>query len=480
MGKVMINAGGGGGVSSDELTATAGDVLKGKTAVTSDSNDEIITGTLELTGNAGTGDVVASKTFYTTNPKSKQTGTLADKNGTTQSATASLDNTNSRLQMTIPATGRYNTSSKLYTAFSSIASLIGLTAAKLANGQKVLGLTGTYKGLGNATAGQVLSGRTFSTASLSNATGTMPNNTGTPKAIQWVRLQNNRFEVAVDAGYYACGWADNSYEYLTYAQVRDTLGLTAAKLAQGQSVCGLTGTYKGLGNATAADVLSGKTFSTASLSNAKGTMGTMAGGTYTPSTSKQTISCSGKKMTSNITINAIPSTYIDMGSNGSWTVFNQGTFSGGFGFVPYYLNTSTMQQSDYSVIYENKTESNATNFDSDFNGETKYCVNVIRAIPQALVLNRAVNLTSLSRIRVEWYMYLPRNTSSDFNLLLINKNKQSISKTFYEDRTSAWSSRSFYVYSFISYDISDYSGEYFIGFQSNRSSVGISQIIFVK
>ena len=58
-------------VSSDELTATSGDVLKGKTAVTSDSNDEIITGTLELTGNAATGDVVASKTFYTTNAKSR-------------------------------------------------------------------------------------------------------------------------------------------------------------------------------------------------------------------------------------------------------------------------------------------------------------------------------------------------------------------------------------------------------------------------
>ena len=231
--------------------------------------------------------------------------------------------------------------------------------------------------------------------------------------------------------------------------------------------------------AVAADILSGKT-AYVKGSKITGTMGTMAGGTYTPSTSKQTISCSGKKMTSNITINAIPSTYIDMGSNGSWTVFNQGTFSGGFGFVPYYLNTSTMQQSNYSVTYENKTESNATNFDSDFNGETKYCVNVIRAIPQALVLNRAVNLTSLSRIRVEWYMYLPRRSSSDFNLLLINKNKQSIYKTFYEDRTSAWSSRSFYVYSFISYDISDYSGEYFIGFQSNSSSVGISQIIFVK
>ena len=37
---VYTNAGGGGGASSDELTAARGDVLKGKTAVTSDSSDE--------------------------------------------------------------------------------------------------------------------------------------------------------------------------------------------------------------------------------------------------------------------------------------------------------------------------------------------------------------------------------------------------------------------------------------------------------
>lgn len=477
MGKVMINAGGGGGgVSSDETNVVASQVLSGKTYLGADTNDEVGTGTMP---NIAAVDTAKSTSF--------SNGTLHVR----MSNGAHITNSSSGYpEVTVP--GQTKTATPGASAVTvtpdankvlekvTVNAVSGLSAGNIKNGAVVGGVKGTYKGLGNATAAQVLSGRTFSTASLSNATGTMKNHTGTPNKIQYRRIQNNRFEVAVDVGYHACNWAGNSYEYMTFSEVASTLGLTAAKLAQGQKVCGLTGTYKGLGNATAADVVSGKKFSTATLSNATGTMGTMAGGTYTPSTSKQTISCSGKKMTSNIIINAIPSTYIDMGSNGSWTVFNQGTFSGGFGFVPYYLNTSTMQQSDYSVIYENKTESNAKNFDSDFNGETKYCVNVIRAIPQALVLNRAVNLTSLSRIRVEWYMYLPRNTSSDFNLLLINKNKQSISKTFYEDRTSAWSSRSFYVYSFISYDISDYSGEYFIGFQSNRSSVGISQIIFVK
>ena len=77
MGKILIPGSGGGGVMSDELTATAGDVLKGLLYVGKDTNDEVGTGTLELTGNAAVGDVISGKTFYNTNAKSRQTGTLA-------------------------------------------------------------------------------------------------------------------------------------------------------------------------------------------------------------------------------------------------------------------------------------------------------------------------------------------------------------------------------------------------------------------
>lgn len=141
--------GAGGGTGSDECTAVlATDVVAGKTAVTSDSNDE-----------AGTGG-------------------LADKNGTSQEATASLDTTNSRLQMAIPALGRYNTNSKLYAAYSKIRDLIGLTAAKIAVGVSILGITGTYKGKGTATKAQVLSGYTFSSDSLSGAAGSIATYSG--------------------------------------------------------------------------------------------------------------------------------------------------------------------------------------------------------------------------------------------------------------------------------------------------------------
>lgn len=50
---------------------------------------------------------------------------------------------------------------------------------------------------------------------------------------------------------------------------------------------------------------------------------TMGGQTITPSSSAQTVSCSGKYMTGNVVVNAIPSNYANI-SGGSIAVFNMG------------------------------------------------------------------------------------------------------------------------------------------------------------
>jgi len=119
-------------------------------------------------GNAMAADVLAGKTF-TNSTGVEQTGTMVDASGATSAATASLDTTNSRLQLTIPTTGKYSTGSRLYAAYSTIASLIGLTAAKLIPGNTILGITSSVTSKGAATytpgtvaqviaAGQYLSG----------------------------------------------------------------------------------------------------------------------------------------------------------------------------------------------------------------------------------------------------------------------------------------------------------------------------------
>lgn len=75
MSEILI-PGGASGAGSDDCTATAADVIKGKTAVVSGSDDEPIAGTLDLSGNATTAYVYTGKTFYNTDPKAKLTGAM--------------------------------------------------------------------------------------------------------------------------------------------------------------------------------------------------------------------------------------------------------------------------------------------------------------------------------------------------------------------------------------------------------------------
>lgn len=132
-----------------------------------------------VTGTATTSDVVASKTFASASGVS-QTGTLADKTGTSEyTATATLDSTNKELEMTIPATGKYNTSNKLKATFATIASLIGLTSAKLVKGNTILGITGNSNNMdtsgADASTSDVLSGKKVCVDG-SLLTGAMTNN----------------------------------------------------------------------------------------------------------------------------------------------------------------------------------------------------------------------------------------------------------------------------------------------------------------
>lgn len=145
MGKVLISGGAGGGVSSDELTATSSDVIKGKTAVTSDSDDEIIVGTLELTGNTIADDVIASKEFYNTDPKNKVVGTLPEHTGDIGASNSFLYS--SSYFMDIPK-GAYRRTDlngaggRISRPQSTVATDLGITSAKLVSGQTICGVSG--------------------------------------------------------------------------------------------------------------------------------------------------------------------------------------------------------------------------------------------------------------------------------------------------------------------------------------------------
>ena len=118
--------GGGGGPDLDVITAAADDVLAGKVIVDKDGNP--LTGTLSLTGNAGAGDVLSGKTFYTTNPKSKQTGTMGTMGGATYTPKSA--------QQTISCSGKKMTGNIIIKGDGN------LVAGNIRKGKSIFGVAG--------------------------------------------------------------------------------------------------------------------------------------------------------------------------------------------------------------------------------------------------------------------------------------------------------------------------------------------------
>ncbi|WP_277408918.1 glycine-rich domain-containing protein [Lacrimispora xylanisolvens] len=126
MGKVSISGVGGAGAGSDECTATRAEVLKGFTAITYNSNDEVVGGTLELTGDAADSQVLAGKSFYKTNPKDKRIGTMSN----CGAASATL---NAGESYSIPA-GYHNGGGKITTNSLANQTPGNATASKIISG----------------------------------------------------------------------------------------------------------------------------------------------------------------------------------------------------------------------------------------------------------------------------------------------------------------------------------------------------------
>jgi len=245
-----------------------------------------------VSGNAGTGDVLANKTFSSGSAGISKTGTLADKTGTTDhSAEASIDGTNKRIKLKVPATAKYSVGNYLYATYTTIANLIGLTAAKLVKGNTILGITGNNNNMdtsgADAAAGDILSGKKAGVKG-SLITGTMPNKgawTGTVAAASKITIpagyhNGNGYAQCTDKGYnQGVTDADNrvntnsaNYKGGYNAGVSAADGRVNADSAnyKGGYNAGVSATKKG--TAGAGDVLSGKTFTNSSSVGASGTM----------------------------------------------------------------------------------------------------------------------------------------------------------------------------------------------------------------
>lgn len=232
MGRILISSGGGGGVGSDELTATKSQVLEGTAYVGADTNDEIGQGGMPNQG--------------------AKTSTL-----------------NCGQSYTIPE-GYHNGSGKI--TANSLASQTSATAA----------------------AGHILSGKTA-----------------------WVNGSQVTGNIASQGAL--------SYTPSTSAQ---TASVSGKYMTGNVTIGAIPSKYKDASGATISNnnqMLSGVKALGANGTLYTGNIASMAGGTYTPSGSTQTVSCSGKKMTSNVVINPIPSNYVNVKAN--QTVFNNGVCS---------------------------------------------------------------------------------------------------------------------------------------------------------
>ena len=137
---ILIKGGGGGTGGSDEVTIYQKHVPKGIFAITADSNDEVIEGSLETT--VSDPKVLAGETYYNTSTYDKRTGTMPNYAGNTKTAKSVTAN-GSNIDVTINNAGYYTDESKVQATMSSVANAGGLTAAKMLGGQTAFGITGT-------------------------------------------------------------------------------------------------------------------------------------------------------------------------------------------------------------------------------------------------------------------------------------------------------------------------------------------------
>lgn len=137
---ILIKGGGGGTGGSDEVTIYQKHVPKGIFAITADSNDEVVEGSLETT--ASDSKVLAGETYYNTSTYDKRTGTMPNYAGNTKTAKSVTAN-GSNIDVTINNAGYYTDESKVQATMSSVANAGGLTAAKMLGGQTAFGITGT-------------------------------------------------------------------------------------------------------------------------------------------------------------------------------------------------------------------------------------------------------------------------------------------------------------------------------------------------
>lgn len=163
---------------------------------------------------------------------SKVSGSMTDKSGSSQSASAST--ASSRLYLSLPANGYYNTLAKLYVSYSNLASLLGISGSKIVEGYTICGVSGTH----TCPEQQPSSAITAYYTSVSGSTSKTISCGFTPRAVAWLLSTSSSGSIPSVSNSQAriAGWCDE-YEdgYLTSVRIDNGNTFTKA-LSAGSDV----------------------------------------------------------------------------------------------------------------------------------------------------------------------------------------------------------------------------------------------------
>ncbi|WP_294340143.1 hypothetical protein [uncultured Clostridium sp.] len=225
------NLSGGGGVGSDELTATAANVLEETTYVGADTDDELAEGTMQHLSNR------ATITHTTENATKVIEGDAA--------FTSINSDGTARAEIRYNGTEGFITPNTLFAVpQGDMATAGGLTAGKLLQGQSAFGIAGTATSDATAAANQISSGK-IAYVKGSKVTGTLVERGQS----QYGGFGSGSGYIAINSlpeGIYRSNGADWAPESrIATSTLASGIGLSANKIKKGVSILGITGTFEG-------------------------------------------------------------------------------------------------------------------------------------------------------------------------------------------------------------------------------------------
>ena len=225
------NLSGGGGVGSDELTATAANVLEETTYVGADTDDELAEGTMQYLTNRATITHTAENATKVIEGDAAFTSTNSD--GT------------ARAEIRYNGTEGFITPNTLFAVpQGDMATAGGLTAGKLLEGQSAFGIAGAATSDATAAANQISSGK-IAYVKGSKITGTLAERGQS----QYGNFGQGNGYVAINAlpeGIYrsnGAAWAPEAR--IATSTLASGIGLNASVIKKGVTILGITGSYEG-------------------------------------------------------------------------------------------------------------------------------------------------------------------------------------------------------------------------------------------